>query len=108
MATGIRFDFNPKATEKLLADQKMRSALKQVAADGATEAARLAPRSTGKLADSITSSTKRDGGQWVALVYFTQWYGTFWEFGHKGRSKPFLRPGVQSALSKVNGRFSSE
>lgn len=103
----IRFEPNPKAKADLLREPQMRRVVETITADAASNAQRLAPRNTGRLAESISSTAERDGGEWVGVVYFAEWYGKLWEFGHKGRSKPFLRPGTQAAISKVGGRFSS-
>lgn len=85
----------------------MERLLGAVATDAASKAALLAPRNTGRLADSVSSATENETGEWVGLVYFGEWYGKLWEFGHRGRSRPFLRPGTQAAIAKVGGRFSS-
>lgn len=105
--TELRFEPNPRAKAELLRGSPMQRLVEQVAQDAAQNAARLAPRNTGRLAESIGATAESDGGEWVGIVYFGEWYGKLWEFGHKGRSKPFLRPGTQAAISRAGGRFSS-
>lgn len=101
----IRVTIDRSGIEKLKRHRDIGNFLERVGEDAATEAARLAPRNTGRLADSVASTTDTVGGDPAAVVYFGEWYGKLWEFGHRGRSQPFLRPGVESAISKHNGRF---
>lgn len=103
----IQFEPNPKAVHQLLANHGMARMLEKVAQDGAQAAADKAPRRSGDLAESVKGEVVKDGDEWVGLVSFGQWYGKLWEWGHRGRSKPFLRPGVQEALSRYGGRFKS-
>ena len=107
-ASGVRFKANPKAGAELARGDDMRRTVERVASDAADNAQRLAPRASGRLADSIAATSERTSDGWVGVVYFGEWYGKLWEFGHRGRSKPFLRPGTQQALAKVGGRFSSK
>lgn len=108
MAGDLRFKPNPRAKEQLLSGSDMRRLIDRVASDAAAAAAARAPRNTGRLAESVASTVEQDGGEWVGLIYFGEWYGRLWEFGHRGRSKPFLRPGTQEALSRHGGRFKSQ
>jgi hypothetical protein len=105
---GVRIDIDRAGIAKLAKAAEMRRTVETIAKDAATEAERRAPRDSGKLARSIGYTTQQDSGDWVGVVYFGQWYGKLWEWGHRGRSKPFLRPGVQAAISKYRGRFSAK
>jgi hypothetical protein len=104
----IVFEPNPKAVRQLLENHGMARMIEKVAEEGASAAADLAPRRSGDLAASVRGEVVKDGDEWVGLVSFGEWYGKFWEWGFRGRSKPFLRPGVQQALSRYGGRFRSQ
>jgi hypothetical protein len=108
VAGGLRFTPNPRAKQQLLGELGMKALVSEVASDAASRAARHAPRNTGRLAASIDSSVEKDGGEWVGVTFVGEWYGKLWEFGHRGRSQPFLRPGMQAALTRYGGRFKSK
>lgn len=104
----MRFVPNPRATRQLAADSSVRRVVEGVAKDAAQNAARLAPHDTGRLARSVGYKVEKSGDGWVGVVFFGEWYGKLWEFGHRGRRRPFLRPGVQQAIAKRRGRWRSE
>ena len=109
MAGGIRIHVDPRAAEKLSRASQMAAALGAVADDAAAEVERRAPRIVRGRGSRIYGEVQQtaDGAEGIVAVKSPFWH--FPEYGHsRYPPDPYLRPGVQATLSKVNGRFSSE
>jgi HK97 gp10 family phage protein len=100
-----RFVSNPAGIKELAGQAAMRAYMEACAEAAADDVRRRAePRR--RIVRSIKATTDKEGGIWRGIV-FTGWFvSLFFEFGtRKMRARPFLRPGVESMLGRVNGSF---
>lgn len=89
----------------------MRRLMEQVGEASADEVRRKASwSSTAQQAGVVDHRETLTEAGWTTSVFFggAGWWLKFWEFGHRGGMRPFLRPGVQAALARWGGRFRSK
>lgn len=105
----MKFTPNPNFAREIAREAAMGAFLKSVADDAASQVRPLVPVDDGTLRDSVTSDVEmtRDGFQGVVKVGGRKAFYWHWiEFGtSREGARPFLRPGVQSAIGRLGGRL---
>jgi hypothetical protein len=99
----VRFIKNPFFEASYLASDEPVPMLKKAADAIADRADGLVRKRTESLADSIEAEVGLDTddvqtGRVNAHDFKAHW----WEFGHRGRVDPFLRPAAESVVGKVS------
>lgn len=108
----VRFTMDRGAVAELARQAEMGRYLNGIADQMAKEVARRAPVSTGALRSSIQSSVEATAKGYVAKVSAGSRKAFYWhmiEFGtSRNGAHPFIRPGVQTVLSRVGGRWKAQ
>lgn len=97
---------NPLAVQQLAASPQMAAFLGGVADDAAGEAQRLLPYPNilGGITIRGETTVGADGAEGQVVIDGPGWH--LWEFGTVNHApRPAIRPGVQSAISRVGGRW---
>ncbi len=103
-----KFTPNRRGFDELKRTPQMRDFVDGVGDDAAAQVKAKAPVDSGALRSSVKATTKvgRDGAVAEVSVGGAAFYWHFVEFGTSRKAaRPFLRPGVQSALSRYGGRL---
>jgi hypothetical protein len=101
--TSRTFIPNPLFERQYLASNEADPMLEEVAGNVATEAERNARKRSGSMADAIEVEVGDDGGVRTGRINANDFKSYWWEFGHRGRIDPFLRPAAESVVGKVTG-----
>jgi hypothetical protein len=103
-----RFTPNPQAAQQLASGAEMGAYLRDVADDAAGEVRRRLPypRLLGGVRVSGTSHLSASGYEGAVVIDGPGWH--LWEYGTKNHGgRPAIRPGVQTVISRVGGRWRS-
>ena len=101
--TSRTFIPNPLFERQYHASNEADPMLAEVAGQVAAEAAKNARKRSGSMADAIEVEVGEDGGTRTGRINANDFKSHWWEFGHRGRIDPFLRPAAESVVGKVTG-----
>lgn len=102
--TSRTFIPNPLFERQYLASNEADPMLAEVAGNVAAAAAKQARKRSGSMADAIEVEVGDDGsGVRTGRINANDFKSHWWEFGHRGRIDPFLRPAAESVVGKVTG-----
>ncbi len=101
--TSRTFIPNPLFERQYLASNEADPMLEDVTGQVAAEAAKNARKRSGSMADAIDTEVGDDGGVRTGRINANDFKSHWWEFGHRGRIDPFLRPAAESVVGKVTG-----
>lgn len=95
---------NPNFEAEYLASDEALAFVDGIAKDAAPRAQAYAPKRTENLAESIEAEAGFVDGVATGRVVAKDFKAGWWEFGHEGRSQPFLRPAMEETTgSPVKG-----
>lgn len=99
-----RFIPNPRFEASYLASSEPVPMLEAAAGAVAERAADIVRKRTENLADSIEVDVGLDTDDvQTGRVNANDFKAHWWEFGHRGRRDPFLRPAAETVVGKVRG-----
>jgi len=101
--TSRTFIPNPLFERQYLASDEADQMLAEVGGEVAEVAAKQARKRTQSMADAIEVEIGDDAGVRTARINAHDFKSHWWEFGHRGRIDPFLRPAAESVVGKVTG-----
>jgi hypothetical protein len=101
--TSRTFIPNPLFERQYLASNEPDAMLEEAGGQVAAEAAKNARKRSGSMADAIEVEVGDDAGVRTARINANDFKSHWWEFGHRGRIDPFLRPAAESVVGKVTG-----
>ncbi len=101
--TSRTFIPNPLFERQYLSSNEPDPMLAEVAGQVAEVAARNARKRSGSMADAIEVEVGDESGVRTGRINANDFKSLWWEFGHRGRIDPFLRPAAESVVGKVTG-----
>lgn len=105
---GVRFVPNPRAAQQLARAPEMRRYMQSVADTAAGEVDSRKPELRGGRRIHIDADTDLGPDGWEGRVVIRSPFWHLFEFGSRNNpARPYVRPGVQAALSRVRGRWRS-
>ena len=102
LGRNVRFLENPLFERAYLAGDEPVPMLEKAAGAVADRAADTVRKRTKSLAQSIEAEVGLDGGVQTGRVNANDFKAHWWEFGHRGKVDPFLRPAMESVVGKVS------
>lgn len=94
---------NPRFASAWLATDEALETIRPFGPPARQLAAQLAPRRLDLLAESIEDQYGHIDGVATVRINARDFKAHWWEFGHEGRSQPFLRPAVTQIVGPVQG-----
>ncbi len=102
LGKNVRFLENPLFERAYLAGDEPVPMLEEVTDAVAKVAADSVRQRTKNLANSIEGEVGLDGGVQTGRVNAHDFKAHWWEFGHRGKVDPYLRPAMESVVGKVS------